>query len=139
MHLPAPLRSCRYHNVGILVLFLHDVNDIQLEFTKLNVYFKHRGGVYHRLNDVLSNIGCLTFTISWWVWLIPLPTFLTSFCSPPVPRGTGLGLCAWEPALPRTGWEEVPAEPDPMLGLESFCSLFAVCHHRSACEIWLAA
>lgn len=55
----------RYHNVGILVFFLHDVNDIQLEFTKLNVYFKHRGGVYHRLNDVLSNIGCLTFSISW--------------------------------------------------------------------------
>ncbi|XP_035204280.1 ceramide synthase 1 [Oxyura jamaicensis] len=55
----------RYHNVGILVLFLHDVNDVQLEFTKLNVYFKHRGGVYHRLNDVISNVGCLTFSISW--------------------------------------------------------------------------
>ncbi|XP_042650026.1 ceramide synthase 1 [Tyto alba] len=55
----------RYHNVGILVLFLHDVNDVQLEFTKLNVYFKHRGGVYHRLNDVISNIGCLTFSVSW--------------------------------------------------------------------------
>lgn len=55
----------RYHNVGILVLFLHDVNDVQLEFTKLNVYFKHRGGVYHRLNDVISNVGCLTFSVSW--------------------------------------------------------------------------
>lgn len=62
--LPAAL-SRRYHNVGILVLFLHDVNDIQLEFTKLNVYFKHRGGVYHRLNDIISNIGCLTFSVSW--------------------------------------------------------------------------
>lgn len=61
---PSPF-SYRYHNVGILVLFLHDVNDVQLEFTKLNVYFKHRGGVYHRLNDVISNIGCLTFSISW--------------------------------------------------------------------------
>lgn len=57
--------SYRYHNVGILVLFLHDVNDVQLEFTKLNVYFKHRGGVYHRLNDIISNIGCLTFSVSW--------------------------------------------------------------------------
>lgn len=62
--LPVPL-SCRYHNVGILVLFLHDINDVQLEFTKLNVYFKHRGGVYHRLNDIISNIGCLTFSVSW--------------------------------------------------------------------------
>uniref|UniRef100_A0A8D0GXZ2 Ceramide synthase 1 n=1 Tax=Sphenodon punctatus TaxID=8508 RepID=A0A8D0GXZ2_SPHPU len=55
----------RYHNVGILVLFLHDISDVQLEFTKLNVYFKYRGGVYHRLNDVISDIGCLTFSISW--------------------------------------------------------------------------
>ncbi|XP_032902868.1 ceramide synthase 1 isoform X1 [Amblyraja radiata] len=55
----------RYHNVGILVLFLHDVNDILLEFTKLNVYFKNRAGVYHRLNDVVSNIGCCSFAVSW--------------------------------------------------------------------------
>ncbi|XP_054142585.1 ceramide synthase 1 [Melozone crissalis] len=55
----------RYHNVGVLVLFLHDVNDVQLEFTKLNVYFKHRGGAFHRLNDVLANAGCLAFSVSW--------------------------------------------------------------------------
>uniref|UniRef100_H3AF80 Ceramide synthase 1 n=1 Tax=Latimeria chalumnae TaxID=7897 RepID=H3AF80_LATCH len=55
----------RYHNIGILVLFLHDINDIQLEFTKLNVYFKTRGGIYHKLNDILSNAGCVTFSISW--------------------------------------------------------------------------
>ncbi|XP_043577341.1 ceramide synthase 1 isoform X2 [Chiloscyllium plagiosum] len=55
----------RYHNVGILVLFLHDVNDILLEFTKLNVYFKNRAGVRHKLNDVVSNIGCCSFAISW--------------------------------------------------------------------------
>eukprot|EP00061_Rhincodon_typus_P011705 g36930.t1 len=54
-----------YHNVGILVLFLHDVNDILLEFTKLNVYFKNRAGVRHKLNDVVSNIGCCSFAISW--------------------------------------------------------------------------
>uniref|UniRef100_A0A8C3NI87 Ceramide synthase 1 n=1 Tax=Geospiza parvula TaxID=87175 RepID=A0A8C3NI87_GEOPR len=55
----------RYHNVGVLVLFLHDVNDVQLEFTKLNVYFKHRGGAFHRLNDLLANAGCLAFSVSW--------------------------------------------------------------------------
>ncbi|GCC28667.1 hypothetical protein chiPu_0007099 [Chiloscyllium punctatum] len=55
----------RYHNVGILVLFLHDANDILLEFTKLNVYFKNRAGVRHKLNDVVSNIGCCSFAISW--------------------------------------------------------------------------
>uniref|UniRef100_A0A8D0EBY3 Ceramide synthase 1 n=1 Tax=Salvator merianae TaxID=96440 RepID=A0A8D0EBY3_SALMN len=55
----------RYHNSGVLVLFLHDISDIQLEFTKLNVYFKYRGGVYHRLNDIASNAGCITFSLSW--------------------------------------------------------------------------
>ncbi|KAM8962018.1 ceramide synthase 1 [Pelodytes ibericus] len=55
----------RYHNIGILVLFLHDVNDIQLEFTKLNVYFKNRGGKYHRVNDIISDIGCIIFSFSW--------------------------------------------------------------------------
>ncbi|XP_035508592.1 ceramide synthase 1 [Morone saxatilis] len=55
----------RYHNVGILVLFLHDINDIQLEFTKLNIYLKSRGGGYHLLNDVLSNMGSVSFSITW--------------------------------------------------------------------------
>ncbi|XP_051551364.1 ceramide synthase 1-like isoform X1 [Myxocyprinus asiaticus] len=55
----------RYHNIGILVLFLHDINDIQLEFTKLNVYFKTRGGKDHFINDVLSNMGAVSFSITW--------------------------------------------------------------------------
>lgn len=58
---------CRYHNVGILVLFLHDINDIQLEFTKLNIYLKSRGGGYYLLNDVLSNMGSISFSITWCV------------------------------------------------------------------------
>ncbi|KAI7791064.1 ceramide synthase 1 [Triplophysa rosa] len=55
----------RYHNIGVLVLFLHDINDIQLEFTKVNVYFKTRGGKEHFINDVLSNIGVVSFSITW--------------------------------------------------------------------------
>ncbi|CAL8348740.1 ceramide synthase 1 [Gadus morhua] len=55
----------RYHNVGVLVLFLHDINDIQLEFTKLNVYLKSRGGSYYLLNDILSNMGSVSFSITW--------------------------------------------------------------------------
>ncbi|XP_026160593.1 ceramide synthase 1 [Mastacembelus armatus] len=55
----------RYHNVGILVLFLHDINDVQLEFTKLNIYLKPRGGSYHLLNDILSNLASLGFSVSW--------------------------------------------------------------------------
>ncbi|KAJ8340888.1 hypothetical protein SKAU_G00331790 [Synaphobranchus kaupii] len=55
----------RYHNVGVLVLFLHDVNDVQLEFTKLNVYFQTRGGGYHVANSIISTAGCVSFSITW--------------------------------------------------------------------------
>uniref|UniRef100_A0A8C2IW03 Ceramide synthase 1 n=1 Tax=Cyprinus carpio TaxID=7962 RepID=A0A8C2IW03_CYPCA len=55
----------RYHNIGILVLFLHDINDVQLEFTKLNVYFKTRGGKEYLINDILSNMGAISFSITW--------------------------------------------------------------------------
>uniref|UniRef100_A0AAV2KZI7 TLC domain-containing protein n=1 Tax=Knipowitschia caucasica TaxID=637954 RepID=A0AAV2KZI7_KNICA len=55
----------RYHNIGILVLFLHDINDIQLEFTKLNVYLKTRGGGYSLFNDILGNMGSVSFSITW--------------------------------------------------------------------------
>ncbi|XP_078114272.1 ceramide synthase 1-like isoform X2 [Sander vitreus] len=55
----------RFHNGGILVVFLHDINDIQLEFTKLNIYLKSRGEGYHLLNDVLSNMGAVSFSITW--------------------------------------------------------------------------
>lgn len=47
------------------MLFLHDVNDIQLEFSKLNIYLKTRGGGYYLLNDVLSNLGSVSFSITW--------------------------------------------------------------------------
>ncbi|KAL1023284.1 hypothetical protein UPYG_G00038700 [Umbra pygmaea] len=55
----------RFHNIGLLVLFLHDINDIQLEFTKLNVYFKTRGGGYYLIHDILSNMGSVSFSITW--------------------------------------------------------------------------
>lgn len=56
---------CRYHNVGLLVFFLHDVSDVQLEFTKLNIYFKARGGTYRRLHGLVANLGCLSFCFCW--------------------------------------------------------------------------
>ena len=55
----------RYHKIGLLVLFLHDIADICLEFTKCNVYLKNRGGKVHQLNDHLSTIGFLCFASTW--------------------------------------------------------------------------
>lgn len=47
------------------MFFLHDVCDVQLEFTKLNVYFKARGGAYHRVHGLAANLGCLSFCFCW--------------------------------------------------------------------------
>uniref|UniRef100_A0A0D9QYY7 Ceramide synthase 1 n=1 Tax=Chlorocebus sabaeus TaxID=60711 RepID=A0A0D9QYY7_CHLSB len=75
----------RYHNVGILVLFLHDISDVQLEFTKLNIYFKSRGGSYHRLHALAADLGCLSFGLSWFwfrLYWFPLKVlYATCHCS----------------------------------------------------------
>lgn len=57
---------CRYHKIGLLVLFVHDVTDVCLEFTKVNVYFKNRGGKYYLVHEILSNIGFVAFAGAWW-------------------------------------------------------------------------
>ncbi|RMX59973.1 hypothetical protein pdam_00001078, partial [Pocillopora damicornis] len=53
--------AMRYHSIGLLVLFVHDPTDIILEFTKLCVAFKSRGGKYHLLPDVISVVGFLFY------------------------------------------------------------------------------
>nr|CAB3230101.1 ceramide synthase 1 [Phallusia mammillata] len=58
----------RYTNVGILVLFLHDITDIILEATKLAVYFKTKGGRWHTVCDALSTVGFLMFGTAWFMF-----------------------------------------------------------------------
>jgi sphingoid base N-stearoyltransferase len=58
----------RYHNVGILVVFLHDVTDVILEFTKCNVYAKNRNGKFNTYNDYVANLGFVSFAIAWFVF-----------------------------------------------------------------------
>ena len=55
----------RYYRIGVLVLFLHDINDVILEFTKLCVAFKSRGGKYHLVPDIFSIVGFLSFASLW--------------------------------------------------------------------------
>lgn len=57
----------RYCNIGLLVFFLMDMTDVELEFTKLNVYLKGRGGKQHRLNEYISVVGFILFTVTWLV------------------------------------------------------------------------
>lgn len=60
--------ATRYHKIGILVVFLHDVTDILLEFTKCHVYVKKRNGKFYAYNEHISNIGFVGFTITWFVF-----------------------------------------------------------------------
>ena len=64
-HLGPILLCFRYYKIGVLVLFLHDINDVILEFTKLCVAFKSRGGKYHLIPDMTSFAGFLTFASLW--------------------------------------------------------------------------
>ena len=59
----------RYHKIGVLVLFLHDVNDVFLEFGKLCAAFRIRNGKYHLLPDILSSVTFLCFTLLWYAML----------------------------------------------------------------------
>ncbi len=55
----------RYHKIGIMVIFVHDVTDILLEFSKCNFYMKRRNGKYYAFNDQVATIAFVTFTASW--------------------------------------------------------------------------
>ncbi|XP_046857899.1 ceramide synthase 1-like isoform X2 [Xenia sp. Carnegie-2017] len=57
--------AVRYYKVGVLVLFLHDVCDVFLEFTKICVCWKIRDNKKHYWPEVLINLGFLAFTFTW--------------------------------------------------------------------------
>nr|XP_039263922.1 ceramide synthase 1-like [Styela clava] len=58
----------RFTNVGILVLFFHDITDIILEFTKLVLYHKTVGGKWTKICDFISTIGFVLFGTAWFVF-----------------------------------------------------------------------
>ena len=49
-------------------MFLHDITDILLEFTKCHVYVKKRNNKFYAYNEHISNIGFVGFTITWFVF-----------------------------------------------------------------------
>ncbi|XP_071495957.1 ceramide synthase 1-like [Diadema antillarum] len=57
--------ACRYHYIGLMVVLYHDFNDIFLEFSKCNVYFKDRGGKKYMIHEYIANASFAVFTLSW--------------------------------------------------------------------------
>ena len=54
---------CRIPQVGLLVLFLHDIGDIWLELSKTVIYFKFRGGKEHRGPEHVATFTFAIFTV----------------------------------------------------------------------------
>ncbi|XP_031564644.1 ceramide synthase 1-like [Actinia tenebrosa] len=57
--------AMRYHNIGIIVLYLHDISDIFLESTKIFLCFKSAPGRQQTFAGYLVNVGFLSFAFSW--------------------------------------------------------------------------
>ncbi|KRZ10125.1 Transmembrane 9 superfamily member 3, partial [Trichinella zimbabwensis] len=74
--------AARYDQVGILVLFLHDVSDVFLECAKIFKYLKYRDNTYYSFCEFLSNASFVIFTASWFIFRLywfPLKVLYTSF------------------------------------------------------------
>ncbi len=53
----------RFHLIGLLVLFVQDIGDIALEFSKSMIYIKDRNGRTYYWPEVIANMGFAFFTI----------------------------------------------------------------------------
>ena len=53
--------------MGLLVLFLHDIGDVILEFGKMQVYFKKMDGKKYPFFKLTSDVAFGIFTIQWLV------------------------------------------------------------------------
>lgn len=64
--------AVRYHEIGLLVLSLHDIADVWLEVTKFNVYMKDRANSIHKINDYIADCGFVFFASSWFYFRLYL-------------------------------------------------------------------
>lgn len=59
----------RYHKIGLLVLFVHDITDIWLELAKTLHYLSSREGNREYPAWETAANGCfILFILCWWVW-----------------------------------------------------------------------
>ena len=55
----------RFHYVGLVLLFLHDIGDVLLEFGKTCKYFSELDGKKISIADLLANVVFAVFTLQW--------------------------------------------------------------------------
>ena len=51
----------RFHVVGVLLIFIHDIGDVFLEGSKCFNYFKVQDGRPNKCAEMIANIGFLLF------------------------------------------------------------------------------
>ena len=56
---------CRYHYIGLILLFLHDIGDVLLESAKTAKYFEILDGKRLPMVDLLANVIFGAFAIEW--------------------------------------------------------------------------
>ena len=59
----------RYHRIGLVVLFLHDIADVCLESTKIGTCFKNRTKDPHPLAEKWVILGFIAFAGAWYVFI----------------------------------------------------------------------
>ena len=102
----------RAHNVGLLVLFMHDIGDVTLELSKTILYFKTRNGVDHKLPEVLANCSFVIFVLEWILfriyWIPTKVLYTTGHVSKmfyyTVPFYMSLNMMLWGPYVIHWYW-----------------------------------
>ncbi|KAL3317867.1 Ceramide synthase 1, partial [Cichlidogyrus casuarinus] len=54
-----------FYKIGILVLYVHDVTDILMEFAKMNAYLRNRDGKVYMIHEYIANVAFAIFTAAW--------------------------------------------------------------------------
>lgn len=75
----------RCHKCGSLVWLLFDICDVELEFSKINVYLRNRSGKKHKFHDVLARSMFIILIFTWWDSLFSFVFFSSSFPQPSNP------------------------------------------------------
>ena len=57
--------ASRYHNAGVIVVFLHDICDVFLELAKISRYLQVLGGKHYWISDFVSWVAFLIFSSLW--------------------------------------------------------------------------
>lgn len=77
-----------YHRLGLLVLVLMDITDIELEFAKTCVYLRDRQGAsktFTKICEILANLAFVAFSISWVIFRLHLYPTKVLFATGVVP------------------------------------------------------